>query len=128
MAIDYTDERFAFPKSQVRALVKQAKDAQVKTTDEKENAKARKRAKGQCEVCITLSSTGRKSVAVRCERKDVHTHHLLGGVGRRNKGKSILADYKLRVCAECHELITRNILQPTTAEHDAYTVKYWRQK
>lgn len=126
MAIDYSG--FKYCKSRVRALVKEEKHHAIALTDEKENAKARARAKGRCEVRVIYDSRSRKSAAIRCGRIDRHTHHLLGGVGRRNKGKSILADFKLRVCAECHELITRNILQPTTAEHDAYTVKYWRQK
>jgi len=126
MSIDYSS--FRFPKSRVRALEKGDKAAKIRLTDRSENAKARKRAEGRCEVCIVLSNVGRKSIAVRCERKDTQTHHLKGGIGRRNRGVSILAEYKLRVCDQCHELITRNILQPTNADHDAYTVKYWRSR
>lgn len=110
----------------------QDQKAALKDKDKKENAKAKKRAEGRCEViesrmpvlkgAITLWHSG------RCDRKDTQTHHLLGGIGRRNKGKSILAEYKLRVCAECHDAITKNILRPTTAEHDASTVRFWRAR
>lgn len=126
MAIDYSG--FKYCKSRVRALVKEEKHHAIALTDEKENAKARARAKGQCEVQVQLTSIGRKKQYQRCPNRDTQTHHLKGGIGRRNKGVSILADYKLRVCNSCHPLITGNILQPTTAEADAYTVKYWRSK
>lgn len=133
MAIDYSvfdGIPGAIPKARVRALVKQDDKAKERTTDEKENAKARARANGRCEVQVLLSSVGRKKHYQRCERRDGHTHHLLGGIGRRNKGASILSDNKLRVCSDCHDLITRNVLQPTTAigKHDAHTVRYWRSK
>jgi hypothetical protein len=126
MSIDYS--AFAFPKARVRALVKDEQQAKERTTDEKENAKARARANGRCEVQTLLSSVGRKKHYQRCERRDVHTHHLLGGIGRRNKGASILADNKLRVCDSCHSLITAHVLQPINGKHDAHTVRYWRSK
>lgn len=127
MAIDYSV--FAIPKSRVKALDRDDDRKKLAVEDKKESAKARKRANGQCEVQTVLVGTaGRKAVALRCERTDRETHHLIGGIGRRNKGKSILADYKLRVCSECHAAITANILRPTTAEHDAMTVRYWRAK
>lgn len=127
MAIDYSG--LAFPKSRPKALDKQDKDRQIETKDQAENTKARKRAKGQCEVQIVLANViGRKQIAVRCPRKDSQTHHLKGGIGRRNRGVSILADWKLRVCDQCHADITGKILKPTTAEADAHTIKYWRAK
>jgi hypothetical protein len=141
MAIDFS--ALAFPKSRVRALDKADKAAALAKQDKAENAKARKRAKGRCEVweiekvvCkVQMGPIGSncvcpepKPVQYRCGRKDTETHHLIGGIGRRNKGKSILADYKLRVCKDCHAAITANILRPTTAEHDASTVRYWRSR
>jgi hypothetical protein len=127
MAIDYSG--LAFPKSRPKALDKQDKDRQIETKDQAENTKARKRAKGQCEVQIVLvNAVGRKQIAVRCTRKDSQTHHLKGGIGRRNRGDSILAINKLRVCDQCHTDITGKILKPTTAEADAHTIKYWRAK
>lgn len=117
MAIDYS--RSAIPKGTVTALDKAEARRELAKVDREENAKVRARAGGKCEV---------RDLHVRCWRKDVHTHHLLGGIGRRNKGKSILAAYKLRVCAICHADIHAKVLRPTTATHDAATVRYWRSR
>lgn len=127
MAIDYSG--LAFPKSRPKALEKEEKQHALALKDAKENTKARKRAKGQCEVRIVLVNvSGRKSISLRCTRKDSQTHHLIGGIGRRNRGVSILADWKLRVCDQCHADITGKILKPTTAEADAHTIRYWRSR
>lgn len=123
MAIDYSI--FAIPKSRVMALDKADKQKAIEAQDRAENAKAKKRAKGRCEMRETW---GAQREFVRCVRKDTETHHLIGGIGRRNRGKSILAEYKLRVCSACHQAITANILRPTTAEHDASTVRFWRSR
>jgi uncharacterized cupin superfamily protein len=128
MAIDYS--LFAIPKSRVKALDKADKAKAIEKHDKAENAKAKKRAGGRCEVRgigihdKTVYGTG----VWRCQAKDTETHHLIGGIGRRNKGKSIMAEFKLRVCKECHAAITANVLRPTTAEHDASTVRYWRAR
>jgi hypothetical protein len=122
MAIDYS--LFAIPKSRVKALDKADKAKAIEAQDKKENAKAKKRAAGMCEV---IEVHGNASYG-RCGHKDTETHHLIGGIGRRNKGKSIMAEYKLRVCKGCHAAITANILRPTTAEHDASTVRFWRAR
>jgi len=122
MAIDYSG--FAFPKGRIKALDKADKVKAIEAQDKKENAKAKKRAAGMCEVVEVHGS----SSYGRCGHKDTETHHLLGGIGRRNKGKSILAEYKLRVCSQCHQAITANILRPTTATHDAATVRFWRAR
>lgn len=134
MAIDWTVFNglgCALPKGRVKALLKEDKTKAIEKQDKAESAKAKKRAKGRCEVHerwpLPNVLTGRYPY-VRCSHKDTDTHHLIGGIGRRNKGKSILADWKLRVCKECHDLITKHILRPTTAEHDAHTVRYWRAK
>lgn len=124
--IDYS--QFPFPKSRPVALDKADKQKAIKSRDKAENARARKRANGRCEVIVVLDSVGRRKATARCERKDTETHHLIGGIGRKNRGDSILAKYKIRVCAEHHREITSNILQPTTAKHDAATVRYWRSK
>ncbi len=125
MAIDYSG--FAIPKSRVKALDKADKQKAIEAKDRAENAKAKKRAKGRCEV-VEVPGRWDRVLTVQCDNKDTETHHLLGGIGRRNKGKSILAEYKLRVCTACHQAITANILRPTTAEHDASTVRFWRAK
>lgn len=127
MAVDYS--RLAFPKGRVKALDKQDAKAALEAKDKAENAKAKKRAQGRCEVveAVLIGSSNRVALGF-CTKKDTQTHHLIGGIGRRNKGKSILADYKLRVCKECHAAITANVLRPTTAEHDAHTVRFWRAR
>lgn len=126
MAIDYSD--FALPKSRPVSLDREDRKASIASKDKAENAKAKARAKGQCEVMTVIDARSRKTIAVRCDRQDRETHHLLGGNGRRNRGKSILAEYKLRVCPTCHAEITRNILKPMTATHDAITVRFWRAR
>ncbi len=126
LAIDWSflnDIPGAIPKDRVKALDKQDKQKATGAKDKSENAKAKKRAGGRCEVWERILE-----VNARCPRKDNETHHLLGGIGRRNKGKSILMEYKLRVCSQCHAAITANILRPTTAEHDASTVRFWRSR
>jgi hypothetical protein len=123
VAIDYS--AMAFPKSRPKALDKQDKDRAIETLDKAESAKARKRAKGQCEVRWIGPWSGQ---TLRCAAKDTQTHHLKGGIGRRNRGDSILAINKLRVCDQCHTDITGKILKPTTAEADAHTIRYWRSK
>jgi hypothetical protein len=128
MAIDYS--LFAIPKSRVKALDKADARKALEAKDKAESAKAKKRAKGRCEVsgiCIHPKTAWNTS-PMRCHNKDTETHHLIGGIGRRNKGKSILAEYKLRVCKECHAAITGHVLRPTTAEHTAHTVRFWRAK
>ncbi len=130
MAIDYSV--FEFAKSRNKTLEKAEARAELDKQDKKENAKAKQRAKGGCEVIVSLMAPIKGDVTLahseRCTRKDTETHHLIGGIGRRNKGKSLLADYKLRVCKECHDAITKHILRPTTAVHDAHTVRYWRER
>jgi hypothetical protein len=128
VAIDWSflnDIPGAIPKGRVKALEKQDKQAALLALDKKENAKAKKRAGGQCEVRYDIADP---KWAFRCHFKDTQTHHLKGGIGRRNRGDSILAIQKLRVCDQCHSDITANILQTTTANHDASTVRYRRAR
>jgi hypothetical protein len=128
MAIDYSI--FAIPKPRPRALDKDAEDAKRDTLDKQESAKAKKRALGRCEVRTEWNyvNSNLESPVTRCTRQDAHTHHLKGGIGRRNHGVSIMAEQKLRVCHKCHADIHAKVLRPTTAEHDAKTVKFWRVK
>jgi hypothetical protein len=122
MAIDYS--LLAIPKSRVKALDKDDQRKALAAKDKAENAKARKRAGGQCEIRTALVG----KLFTRCKRAGVDPHHLIYGSGRRNRGKSILADYKLWVCRQCHAAITANVLRPTTAEHTAATVRFWRAR
>jgi hypothetical protein len=119
--IDYSVLKFA--KQRPKALDKQAKAKAIEAKDKAENAKARKRAAGRCEV--RTNDLVRLQLA-RCPNKDSQTHHLIGGIGRRNRGKSILAEHKLRVCNDCHKAITGNVLQPTTDTDEAAKIRYRR--
>jgi hypothetical protein len=123
MAVDYS--ALKFPKSRVKALEKADKAAALATQDKKESAKAKRRAKGMCEAWSPCPVGG---FMVRCYRKDTQTHHLISGIGRRNKGKSILAEHKLRICDQCHADIHAKVLQPTTDTTEAAKVRYRRQK
>jgi hypothetical protein len=125
LAIDYSG--FAIPKGTLKAIDRAVAREERNRKDRDENTKAKKRATGRCEVVESTARKGHVSVG-RCTNRDTETHHLIGGIGRRNRGKSILAEYKLRVCKECHAAITANVLRPTTAEHDASTVRFWRSR
>lgn len=126
MAIDYS--HCALPKSRPVALDKADKQKALNAKDKAENAKARKRANGRCEVRQSFCIINGTETVFPCFRKDTQTHHLKGGIGRRNRGDSILAINKLRVCQQCHDDITAKVLKPTTAKHDALTVRYWRSR
>jgi hypothetical protein len=128
MAVDYSV--LAYPKTRVKALEKADKAKAIEAQDRTENAKARKRAKGRCERVEVVNASivvGKGDVVeVRCHRKDVHTHHLLSGIGRKNIGRSILASAKIRVCEKCHSDIHARILVPTTSTDEAASVRYRR--
>jgi hypothetical protein len=128
MAVDYSV--LAYPKTRVRALDKADKAKAIEAQDRTENAKAKKRAKGRCERVEVVNASivvGKGDVVeVRCHRKDVHTHHLLSGIGRKNIGRSILASAKIRVCEKCHSDIHARILQPTTSTTDAAAIRFRR--
>lgn len=81
-----------------RVVQKALDDRERQREDERENAKARKRANGRCEIWID---------GQRCKRKDTTTHHMLGGSGVRARGESRLAARKQRACLVCHELVQR---------------------
>jgi hypothetical protein len=96
MAIDYSI--FAIPKSRVKALDKADKAKAIDAKDKKESAKAKKRAKGRCEMRLRVGVLN--AASERCKRKDAHTHHLISGIGRRNKGDSILASSAIRTSTQ----------------------------
>ena len=106
------------PKPRPRALEKGDRRRVRETTDQRESAKVKARAQGRCEVIIVGEG--------RCTRRDVHTHHLIGGWGRRNRGPSILAAHKLRTCARCHSEITTHVLVSNGSD-TAARVRYTRR-
>lgn len=114
------------PKPAPKLLAKRKAKASVETTDRTERQKCHARSGGQCEVYET--SPVMRGVAMRCERRARQNHHLIGGIGRRNRGRSILAAHRLDTCDRCHEDITGNVLVPVdgTKKEHAATVRYER--
>ena len=139
--IDYSGFPEHLRKPPPRKLVKAAAQATVSTADDKERAKCRVRSGGQCEVWETFTplfvfdkvTMEQKPVTLmvkRCKRRASQNHHLIGGIGRRNKGRSILAAHRLDTCDRCHDDITGKVLVPLNAtdRECAATVKYERVK
>ena len=91
----------AQPKPRPRKLEKADRVAELKEFDDAESVKAKRRADGRCEIDVL--GVG------RCTRRDVQTHHMIGGIGRRGRGASALAQHKQRTCAGCHAQITGNV-------------------
>jgi len=123
----------AFPKQRPKLLDKRDRAAELQRADRIESAKVKRRAKDRCEVIERFRGhflvPGQPN-DLRCVRRPAPgNHHLIGGIGRKNVGRSILAEYRLAVCAKCHEDITGHVLQPagTKAQAErAATVIYQR--
>lgn len=120
----------AQPKPRPRLLDKRDAKAAVTEIDKKQRAICLERSMGFCEV---LEASGRhpwpQRGFQRCGRRATQNHHLLGGIGRRNKGRSILAEHRLDVCDRCHEEITGKVLVPCVEQSKAEraaTVRYER--
>ena len=90
-------------KPRPRALDKQDRDRLTMTTDAEESKKVKQRSGGQCEIVIDGEG--------RCLRKGFQVHHMLGGWGRRARGRSALAEHKQHACSECHDFITKHLLR-----------------
>lgn len=118
-------------KPRPRLLDKRDQRAKVAEIDRKENAKVKQRSGGRCEVRIDLTLEGYTepwAIDRRCVRRASQTHHLISGIGRRNIGKSILAEHKLHVCDLHHQEIHGHVLRPlnATERESAATVRYER--
>jgi len=126
------DAMLGHPKPRPHALVKRERKAAVSTQDRAENRNVRLRSDGRCEVVERFEHNYSDLLAnlifpCRCSRMATGTpHHLIGGFGRRNIGKSILAQWKLAVCRRCHDEITRHILVPLDPRADALRIVYRR--
>lgn len=107
-------------------LLKDKAKAAVKTQDQQERDKCHDRSGGRCEVFILAPGQG----FFRCDRRVKENHHLKGGIGRRNRGASLLAAHRLDTCTRCHDDITGKVLVPVDAlkKEDAATVRYERRK
>lgn len=117
----------AFPKPRPRDLDRQALAKLRDKIDRQERAKVMARSGGRCEVRVTVMVV--EPFDLRCTGRSTEVHHLIGGIGRRNKGRSILAEHRLATCQSCHTAITRHVLQPVgEGREDAATVRYERAR
>lgn len=120
-----------FPKPKPHLLAKRKAKAELESQDRAERKKCHIRSGGRCEVVeITFRPESSAVYTKRCARRASQNHHLKGGIGRRNRGASILAEHRLDVCDRCHQEITGNVLVPVNREcaEDAATVRYERIK
>ena len=107
--------RLAHPKGRPAALDKADRRRRLQAHDERESEAVRKRSNGQCEVVVrvNVSNEGQTGhLEMRCQRRAVHVHHRLGGIGVRGRGASALAHNKINCCEKCHSEIHTHILVP----------------
>lgn len=119
------------PKKRPALLDKRDDAAELRQEDKKQRAVCRMRSGGQCEVRTVYYMDGRPTKLMgRCVRRVSHNHHLLSGIGRRNKGRSLLAAHRLDVCDECHRDIHGHVLVPCVPQAQAEradSVRYERR-
>ena len=131
MSIDYN--ALALPKGQTKADAKATRDKLRQKIDRAENAKVKARSGGRCEVMVvsekatvgpwTFGGGG------MCQRRSVPgVHHMIGGWGKRARGKSLLADHKQDVCQQCHDLITSHRLRRVGGDEPRWSDCYVRVK
>lgn len=121
----------AFPKPQPRLLEKRKRKSAKESQNRAERKLCRLRSGGRCEVIIVTHKPEQSAlIQKRCTRAANQNHHLLGGVGRRNIGASILAQHRIDTCRSCHEEITHEVLQAYVfdEQYDAATVRYIRKE
>lgn len=123
----------ALPKPRPHLLQKQDAREALALLDRAERLECKRRSGGQCEVIISLLTEPFRIVARvehRCVRRASQNHHLIGGSGRRNKGRSILAAHRLDTCDLHHREIHGHVLRPVDGARaeDASTVRYERLK
>ncbi len=124
-----------FDKGRPKLLERREQKARVEGINRMERQKCRVRSGGQCEVIEQFNGPADDQnysewLARRCARRASQNHHLIGGTGRRNKGRSILAAHRLDTCDRCHDEITNHVLVPVDglSKEDAATVRYERVK
>ena len=74
-----------------------------------EAQKVRTRSQGRCEVTVRLSVAPDAWMGMRCPMQARAVHHMIGGRGMRNVGRSALAKHQQHVCMQCHRDITGGI-------------------
>uniref|UniRef100_A0A6M3J860 HNH endonuclease n=1 Tax=viral metagenome TaxID=1070528 RepID=A0A6M3J860_9ZZZZ len=127
-ASGYADLKF--PKPRPQALAKRDRDAERERVSTAEDKIVRQRSGGRCEVIERVRAwTLAGWTMTRCNRRAVgEPHHLKGGYGRRNRGDSILALWKLDTCGQCHVEIHNGMLAPTDPQADAATCVFTRRR
>jgi hypothetical protein len=118
----------AQPKPRPRKLEKRARYLETRKLDREQRAICKARSGGRCEVITEWypSFAGHDN---RCIHRATENHHLLSGIGVRNKGRSILAAHRLMVCRFCHSELHGHVLVPIgTGRETADSVRYERKK
>ena len=107
----------AFPKPVPQFVERQERRACQQARERLENAAVKERSGGRCEV--VLGET-------RCRKAGREVHHLLGGYGRRGRGDSVLAAYKVHTCVEHHRLMSLRWIEVTwaTPENPMATIRF----
>lgn len=86
-----------------------AKQRRVSKLEQPENAKVIARSGGQCEVQILVTALAMRPI--RCRRRGLEVHHLIGGWRTRGRNESALSIHKIFVCRSCHRDLTEHKLQ-----------------
>jgi hypothetical protein len=116
-----------FGKPRPHLLDKRDAARDLDAEDRRQRAICRKRSGGVCEVFWRWQ--GASGSWIPCHRRATENHHLKGGIGRRNRGDSILAAHRLEVCGSCHEEITGHVLVPIGENKEyAESVVYERRR
>lgn len=114
--IDFTG--FAHPKPRPRVLEKDDRKRKQEAEDRRGSEEARKRANGRCEIEVIGEPV--------CTKPGMHTHHMIGGRGRRGIGESAKAERKQRACADHHEAVTHGLIRRVGGVLPHYTDRYER--
>lgn len=120
-----------FSKGKPHILTKREQKAALTAEDTKQRERCHARSGWRCEVLEVLPRPEASVIVTkRCKGKVVHNHHLIGGIGKRNVGPSILAEHRLDTCQKCHQDIEAEILRPADLDkaEAAATVTYERRK
>ncbi len=118
-----------FPKPEARVIVKGRRKSELEAEDRRQRQLCRLRSGGRCEVVTQTPRPEHSELRVtRCKAKATANHHLLGGVGRRNRGDSLLAIHRLDTCNSCHSLLHAKVLVPVDRDwqYDAALVRFER--
>jgi hypothetical protein len=119
----------AQPKARPKLLDKRDAQRDIAKLDREQRAICKARSGGRCEVVVAYEFPLSVFVDLRCIHRATENHHLLGGIGRRNRGRSIKAEHRLEVCSWCHAEITGHVLVPIgTGREEAQTVRFERKK